>query len=277
MRKDFISVIIPAYDRCGVLGRAIESVLSQGYKKFELIVVDDGSNDYTQELLSRYKNQILMIVCNENSGPSAARNRGVEASSGEFIAFLDSDDLWLPEKLETQINFFHKKPGARICQTDEIWIRNNVRVNPRKKHKKKSGWIFDECLPLCLISPSAVMIHRSVFKKAGGFDENFPACEDYDLWLRIALHYPVYLIEKKLVIKHGGHRDQQSVVIPSLDKFRIKALCKILENEKLNQEQYQRVMEELKKKCQIYGNGCLKRGKLIEGRHILSLPGKYYR
>ncbi len=274
VKKEFVSVIIPTYNRSAFLGEAIKSVLSQTYRSFELIVVDDGSTDDTREILSVYKDRIL-IIFSEHGGPSAARNRGIQSCQGEFIAFLDSDDLWLPKKLERQTDFFRNRPEALICQTDEVWIRNGVRVNPRKKHKKFSGWIFEKCLPLCVVSPSAVMIHRSVFEKVGLFDEALPACEDYDLWLRIAPCYPIHLVKEQMVIKRGGHQDQQSKVIPSLDSFRIKALCKALESGNLNPLQYGNALKELEKKCLIYGNGCLKRGKAGEGKKILKLPDRY--
>jgi len=271
-----ISVIIPAYNRSAFLQEAIESVLKQTYQPFELIVVDDGSTDDTAGVLSRYAGKISALSVS-HGGPSTARNHGIQAAHGDYIAFLDSDDLWLPGKLAAQMLFFHNNPEARICQTEEIWMRNSVRVNPRQKHKKYSGWIFDQCLPLCVVSPSAVMMHRSVFARVGLFDETFPACEDYDLWLRIAPLYPIYLIDKPLIIKRGGHRDQQSKNVPALDLYRIRALCKILNSGILTSSQYDMALAELKKKCRIYGNGCLKRGRKKEGEEIQQLPSQYHR
>ncbi len=192
-----ISVIIPTYNRCWILKEAIDSVLSQKFTDFEIIVVDDGSNDGTAALLSAYGDQIT-IIHQENRGVSAARNAGILIAKGRYIAFLDSDDMWLPEKLSCQVDFFQSHAQAVICQTDEIWIRNNVRVNPKNRHKKPSGMIFEPSLQLCLVSPSAVMIKKSLFDEIGLFNEAFPACEDYDLWLRIALYYPIYLIDRQL-------------------------------------------------------------------------------
>ena len=136
-----ISVIIPTYNRCWILKEAIDSVLSQKFTDFEIIVVDDGSNDATAALLSAYGDQITTIY-QENRGVSAARNAGILMAKGNYIAFLDSDDMWLPEKLSCQVDFFQSHPEAVICQTDEIWIRNGVRVNPKNRHKKPSGMIF---------------------------------------------------------------------------------------------------------------------------------------
>ena len=274
MKNNYVSVIIPTYNRCFCINEAIESVLAQSYKDFELIVVDDGSTDNTLQNLSVYEGKIKTIPA-DHRGPSAARNRGIHASKGNWIAFLDSDDLWLPDKLEKQILFFSNNPEVFICQTEEIWLRNGKRVNPRKKHKKYSGWIFDQCLPLCIVSPSAVMIHRTVFEKVGLFDESMLACEDYDLWLRIAPHFPIFLIKEFLTIKKGGHPDQQSRKVPALDRLRIQAICKALENGSLSPSQHDQALEELKIKCLIYGQGCLKRGRQEEGRKYLGLPEDY--
>ena len=274
MEKNFISIVIPTYNRASFLKEAIDSVLSQTYRNFELIVVDDGSTDDTPKLLSSYGEKIKVIK-KANKGPSAARNRGIKAAKGGWIAFLDSDDVWKPGKLEKQVQFIKDNPEIKICQTEEIWIRNGKRVNPRKKHEMHSGWIYEQCLPLCIVSPSSVMIHRDVFEKVGLFDETMLACEDYDLWLRIAPHYPICLVREKLIVKQGGHADQQSHVISSLDLLRIKAMVKSLESGGLNESQYEAALLELNKKCRVYGNGCIKRGKKEEGEKYLRLPEKY--
>jgi len=274
MKKPFVSVIIPAFNRAAFLREAIDSVLAQTYEDFELIVVDDGSTDNSRSMLDSYKDRLSCILSG-NEGPGAARNKGIAAAAGDYIAFLDSDDLWLPKKLAVQVRFFRENPEQRVCQTEEIWIRNGTRVNPMKKHKKHSGWIFVHCLPLCMVSPSAVMMRRSLFEELGPFDEAYPACEDYELWLRIAARYPVYLIDTPLIIKRGGHADQQSRRIPTLDRYRIRALCKILDSGILTPMQHAQALAELKKKCRIYAGGCLKRGKKDEGEHILRLPENY--
>jgi glycosyltransferase involved in cell wall biosynthesis len=274
MNNKFISVVIPTYNRASFLKEAIDSVLSQIYRDFELIVVDDGSTDDTPKLLLSYGKKIKVIT-KANKGPSSARNRGIKAAKGKWIAFLDSDDVWKPDKLEKQVQFIKENPDIKICQTEEIWIRNGKRVNPRKKHEMHSGWIYEQCLPLCIVSPSSVMIHGDVFEKVGLFDETLLACEDYDLWLRIAPHYPICLVREKLIVKQGGHADQQSHVISSLDLLRIKAMIKSLESGGLNESQYEAALLELNKKCRVYGNGCIKRGKKEEGEKYLSLPEKY--
>ncbi len=267
--EPLISVIIPTYNRARVLSEAIDSVLSQNYAGFEVIVVDDGSTDNTQSLLKRYGTQIT-VIHQSNRGVSAARNRGARESNGGLIAFLDSDDLWLPGKLSTQAAFFRSRPDALICQTEEIWIRNGRRVNPKHRHKKPSGWIFEPSLALCLVSPSAAMIRRELLEEMGGFDESLPACEDYDLWLRISCRYPVYLIDTPLIVKRGGHDDQLSRQ-PSLDRYRITSLYNLIESDRLSADQCRAAEKTLVEKCRIYAGGCLKRGRTREADYYQNL------
>jgi glycosyltransferase involved in cell wall biosynthesis len=268
-----VSVIIPTYNRAGIIAEAVDSVLAQDYKDFELIVVDDGSTDNTSEVMARYGDDVRVLF-QENKGVSAARNRGITEASGKLIAFLDSDDLWLPQKLSTQVEFFSQRPDALICQTEEVWLRNGIRINPKHRHKKPSGMIFEPSLKLCLVSPSAVMIRRDLLDRTGGFDETLPACEDYDLWLRISCRFPVYLIETPLIIKRGGHDDQLSKGT-GLDKFRIKAIEKIINTGILSDDQHQAAMKMLKNKCGIYAAGCRKRGREEEARYYEAFPEKF--
>ncbi len=276
-----VSVIIPTFNRAWCVANAIESVLNQDYPgNVELIVVDDGSTDQTQPLLASFGDGISVFQ-QPNKGVSSARNLGIQKSSGAFIALLDSDDLWLPEKLSCQIDFFLAHPEAMICQTEEIWIRNGKRVNPKRKHKKPSGMIFEPSLHLCLVSPSAVMMRRSFFDIKGVFDETLPACEDYDLWLRTAVDMPIYLIDTPCIIKQGGHEDQLSSH-HSLDRYRIQSISGLLKEDKegkiqLKRSQKAAALSMLHEKCRIYAQGCAKRGnrdgidfcRKIEGMHPL--------
>jgi glycosyltransferase involved in cell wall biosynthesis len=257
-----VSVIIPTYNRGWILKEAIDSVLVQDYANYELIVVDDGSTDNTHEILESYGRDIS-VFRQTNQGVSAARNRGIDEAGGQLIAFLDSDDIWLPRKLSRQVDFFKLHPDAVINQTEEIWIRNGVRVNPTARHRKPSGMIFERSLELCLVSPSAVMIKETLLETVGAFDENLPACEDYDLWLRIGCRFPVHLIDTPLIIKRGGHRDQLSKA-PGLDRFRIQSLKKIIESGQLTESQYRAAVCKLQDKCAIYAGGCRKRGRVAE-------------
>ncbi len=273
LNKPLVTVIIPTYNRGWIIQEAIDSVLDQDFNDYELIVVDDGSEDNTLEILEAY-GKAIKVLQQGNRGVSAARNRGIEEATGRLIAFLDSDDLWLPKKLSTQVKFFENNADALINQTQEIWNRNGLRVNPKKRHHKFSGMIFERSLELCLVSPSAVMIAKDLFDTVGVFDENLPACEDYDLWLRISCRYPVHLTDLPLVIKRGGHDDQLSKGV-GLDKYRIQSLLKIIESDLLLPQQYQAAITTLKEKCEVYAGGCRKRGRIQEAEYFYELAGKY--
>ena len=268
-----VSVILPTFNRRGVVTEAIDSVLNQDYADLELIVVDDGSTDDTPRLLSVYGDR-LNCIRQANRGVSAARNAGVRAASGDLIALLDSDDVWLPGKVSAQVSFFETHPDALICQTQEIWIRNGVRVNPGKRHRKEAGMIFERSLGLCLVSPSAVMMRRSLLDEVGLFDETLPACEDYDLWLRIAWKHPIHLIDQPLIVKHGGHDDQLSRM-PELDKYRIQSISCLLDRGVLSPRQQEAATHMLKTKCTIYVHGCRKRGRIEEAERYEQMAGRY--
>ncbi len=257
--KPLVSVIIPVYNRYQFLKEAIDSVLSQTFQNFELIIVDDGSDNTSYLINNEYKDKIIYIRHKTNRGVAAARNSGIKVASGKLIAFLDSDDLWLPKKLEEQVIYMEKNPDILISQTEEIWIRNGKRVNPKKIHKKEGGYIFERSLKLCLISPSSVIIRKELLDKVGLFDEELIAAEDYDLWLRITYRYHVGLLPKYLVIKRGGHLDQLSRRTPIIDKYRIISLRKLLLSENLSNQQRELTKEELKRKCRIVYTGALKR------------------
>lgn len=266
-----VSVVIPTFNRAGMVAEAIQSVLQQTRSPIEIIVVDDGSGRATREALHSFGRKIV-VLHQERKGVSAARNAGIGKAKGDWLALLDSDDLWLPTKLEVQMRFLEHTPGTLVCQTQELWLRNGKRWNPKKYHKKPRGNCFEHLLERCLISPSAVLIHRSVLDRVGGFDESLPACEDYDLWLRIGCRYPVGLIDEPLVVKRGGHPDQLSSTVPTLDRYRIRALVKILLSGSLTPRQQALTFHVLRKKCRIYGTGCQKRGNLQLAERILALP-----
>jgi hypothetical protein len=238
----------------------VESVLCQSLGAWDLLVVDDGSTDGTERLLASYADR-LRYIRTRRRGVSAARNLGIEESRGEWLAFLDSDDLWLPGKLERQLQALEACPGTLLCYTDEIWIRDGRRVNPRARHRKYSGWILEQCLPLCIISPSSALIGRGLLEQVGGFDERLPACEDYDLWLRIALRHPVLFLEEKLIVKRAGHWDQLSRMHWGLDRFRLMALLKLLRDPILVGTQREAVIEEMRRKSRILAQGARKRGR----------------
>ncbi len=257
-----ISVIIPTYNRARLLPRCLDSTISQTLKPLEIIVVDDGSTDSTRAQAQRDYPGITLIS-QANSGVSSARNAGIRAARGDWLAFLDSDDSWIPDKLERQAQVILKSPDISIVHTDEIWIRNGKRVNPRHKHRKYGGLIFKRCLPLCAISPSSVMIHRRVFEQVGLFDETLPVCEDYDLWLRICARMPVALVPERLITKYGGHSDQLSTRYWGMDRFRIRSLDRILTEAALKPSDRNAAIETLLSKIRIYLDGAAKHNNRI--------------
>jgi glycosyltransferase involved in cell wall biosynthesis len=270
-----ISVIIPAFNRAWCLGETLHSVLDQTFKNFEVIVVDDGSTDGTPALLRQFP-QVQVHRWEDNRGVSAARNRGIEMARGKWICFLDSDDRWAENKLQVQVDWMQAHPECPACYTDEIWIRNGVRVNPKNKHRKYSGNIFRQCLPLCIISPSSIMMRAWVLETIGVFDTDLSACEDYDLWLRLASRYPVEFIPEKLIVKTGGHADQLSQKFRGMDRFRVYALEKILKEGTLSTQQRVWVLEALIENCSVLNIGYNNRGKHEEAR-LYEQAAEHYR
>jgi glycosyltransferase involved in cell wall biosynthesis len=269
-----VSVIIPTYNRAAWVVEAVASVLAQSWRDFELLVVDDGGSDATLEVLSPFRGQLKLLRCRTRRGVAAARNLGAAAARGRWLAFLDSDDLWLPDKLARQMEYLAAHPEILICQTDEIWVRRGVRVNKPRTHEKEGGWIFLQSLERCAISTSAVVLDRRLLTETGGFDESMPAAEDYDLWLRLCWRYRVGLLPEALVIKRGGHGDQLSRQW-GLDRYRIRALTKLLQERGLPASYRLAARRALAEKCAIYTQGCEKRGKYTEAqyyRHLATGP-----
>ena len=266
-RTATVSVVIPTFNRASVITRALESILLQTRPPDEILVVDDGSTDDTAERV-RAEFPGVRLIEQENRGVSAARNAGIRAATGTWIALLDSDDEWLAEKLDRQLRAVaaNIEVDTVLCHTDEIWIRRGRRVNPMKKHRKLGGHIFEHCLPLCVISPSSALLHRRLFETVGWFDEDLPACEDYDLWLRVTARFPVLFIDEPLIVKHGGHDDQLSRRYWGMDRFRISALEKILAAATLSDADRAAAESMLAHKIAIYASGAQKRGKLAEAR-----------
>lgn len=232
-------------------------------------MVDDGSEDDLEAALQSFGDVILLQQ--PHQGVSAARNLGIRHARSNWIALLDSDDEWLPDKLQCQQACILAHEDIRVVHTDEIWIRNGVRVNPGKRHRKSGGWIFRHCLPLCAMSPSSIVIHRDVLEAVGGFDESLPACEDYDLWLRITSRFPVEYLDIPLIRKYGGHADQLSRQFWGMDRFRIRALEKVICSGQLSPEDRQAACEMLQSKCRVYMQGLKKRGRDEEWKHYQAL------
>ncbi|MBM9501340.1 glycosyltransferase family 2 protein [Leptospira sp. 201903071] len=267
-----VSVIIPTFNREQKILTAIESVLKQTRLPEEILVVDDGSTDGTvSNIRGRFSNFLerIRILTLEHHGVSYARNRGVELASCDWIAFLDSDDEWLPEKLERQWEFLQKNPNVRILQSSEVWIRNGKRVNPPIYLQKKDGQIFGESLEFCAVTPSSVILQKGLFLETGGMDENLPACEDYDLWLRITSQNPVVLLSEELLIRYGGHEDQLSFQYPVMDRFRIYSILKLLNTHILTAAQEEQAEAILFIKWNVLKQGRIKRNLWNPGLDLL--------
>mgnify|MGYP001391844680 FL=1 len=255
-----ISVIIPTYNRCDLLKRAINSVIKQTITPKEIIIVDNGSTDQTYQMVSSLFPEINYFI-EKKRGVSAARNKGILESKSKWIAFLDSDDAWKPTKLEKQMEYsVFNQDKYRIIHTDETWYRNKKFLNQLKKHKKSGGNIFKNSLHLCCISPSSVVLKKQIFDDYGLFDENLEVCEDYDMWIRITAKEEVGFLDSPLVLKYGGHSDQLSKKFWGMDRFRIKSLEKNLKNEHFSKSQKINVLDTLIEKLTIVSDGALKRG-----------------
>jgi glycosyltransferase involved in cell wall biosynthesis len=252
-----ISVVIPCHNRGHTLQRALQSVYQQTSPVDEVILVDDGSTDGSSENVARLFPGLL-IIRQPQRGVSAARNRGIRSASHDWIALLDSDDCWLPHKIEAIREAAARNPDFVLYHSDEIWIRDGVRVNPMKKHRKHGGWIFRQCLPLCAISPSTTVIDKSVLLALGMFDEDLPACEDYDLWLRLCHRYPVYFIDQQLVTRFAGHDDQLSKRYPIMDRYRVRALHRLLDSGTLQADDFAAARATLLRKLDILLKGARK-------------------
>ncbi|MEE8586264.1 MAG: glycosyltransferase [Acidobacteriota bacterium] len=268
-------MIIPTYNRREFLAQAVASVRAQTFQDWELIVVDDGSDDGSAGMLESLDDPRIRLIRQPRQGVSAARNRGIRAARHPWIALLDSDDQWQPSKLERQITALQAAPEYRLTHSDEIWIRRGRRVNPKKIHRKYGGWIYHRCLPLCVISPSSVLLQRSLLDEVGCFDEEYPVCEDYELWLRICCRSPVLFLEEPLTIKYGGHSDQLSRSRWGLDRYRLQALLKIYRSGRLTPQQKAWTAHEIVRKAEILATGFGKRGKSEEAGHYRRIAGDF--
>ena len=278
MKFEDLSVIIPTYNRAPLLERAIASVLKQTVLPREIIIIDDGSEDQTGYLvkcIENFSDVNLLYYKQKNWGPASARNRGIQMSSSAFLAFLDSDDHWHKRKIEIQFRELVKNNQCRISHTREKWFRRGEHLNQKKIHLPSGGNIFSSCLKLCCVGMSTVMMNRSIFDDYGLFDESLRCCEDYDFWLRVSVVEDFLLIDVPLTIKEGGRDDQVSEIYRvGMDKYRIYSLSKLVSQENLNPVQKLRARNMLIEKCEIYGRGCLKHGKFIEGKAVLDLARK---
>jgi glycosyltransferase involved in cell wall biosynthesis len=274
---DQVVVLIPTYQRKEQCADAVQSVLRGTVQPSEILVIDDGSTDGTISHMKQFEGPVRVVGLGENQGVSSARNRGVLASSQPWIALLDSDDQWTPYHLEKLLDHLNRFPDLRIAQTREQWFRGGLRVNQKRRHFPPEGDIFLPSLGLCLVSSSAVIVHREVFERVGAYDERMPVCEDYDLWLRIACYYHFGLVDEESVIKDGGRDDQLSRRYWGMDRFRVFSLVKLLLSG-FRPEYREEIRLCALKKLKILRQGAEKRGKrgdaLAYGNWIAVLSAK---
>lgn len=264
-----VSVIIPTFNRAASLSRAVDSVLAQSFRDFELIVVDDGSLDDTIRLLSPLAGELKLLRLEHRGMPGRARNAGAAAARGSYLAFLDSDDLWLPEKLTRQMPLV--LAGARVCHTRELWLRGGREVSQKGQRHRRQGDLFGDALVKCVIGPSTAVVEKSLFDSAGGFREDLAVAEDYELWLRLCFAWPVAYLDEALTVKRArmeeaGEEPNLSEKYGHIEFFRIQALKDLVARgafvSQPEKEALARV--ELARKLRIYAAGCRKRGRRDE-------------
>ena len=259
IEKFKVSVVIPTFNRKNFLKKAIESVSKQTFSPHEIIVVDNGSSDGTLEMVNKEYPSVKTFVQNI-PGVSATRNLGIKMSEGNWVAFLDSDDQWHREKLKLQLESISQEENkVFLSHTDETWYREEQIVNQKLKHRKRGGFIFEFCLPICCISPSSSLVKKEIFDQIGFFDESLEVCEDYDFWLRYCSKYPVNFVDKKLTFKFGGHLDQLSKKNWGMDRYRISALEKLIGSNSLEKDQLEMTAKTLMRKISIILDGAKKR------------------
>lgn len=272
-------MIIPTFNRAPLLARAMTSVLTQQVAPSELIVVDDGSSDETASLVARLAARAplpIRYLHQANRGAAAARNLGIGAAQGSLIAFLDSDDWWLPHKLAVQSAALAAQPRYRISHSRELWFRDGQRFNQKKRHDPPDGAVFFASLGCCLIGMSTILARRTLFDCHGLFDENLPCCEDYDFWLRVGCREPFLRVAEALTCKEGGRPDQLSAQHRlGMDRFRIQSLVKLMAGNDLDRDQRRGAATQLVHLCTLYGRGCLKHGHTQEGARYLALADWY--
>lgn len=285
-----VTVVIPVYNRPILLKEAVTSVFEQSQNNVEIIIADDGSTDDTaiiaKELcaISPKDKTCKYLHFAHNGFPGAVRNKAVLQSNSPYLAFLDSDDTWTKDKLETQLNYMESNK-YNISHTRETWQRDKKIVSQKGQNHKRDGNIFIDALKKCIIGPSTVMMHRDFLIKTGGFNEKIEIAEDYEYWLRITDNNEVGYIEKPLTIKRAGDWPQLSEKYGKIELYRIMALASLLkvdipnyqvhsqyindytwlgfskENEKL-------ARKELIYKCRVWSAGCIKRNRLKEAEQF---------
>ncbi|WP_028972550.1 glycosyltransferase family 2 protein [Spirochaeta cellobiosiphila] len=274
MIKPLVSVVIPTYNRSFQLTEAIDSVQNQSFTDWELIIIDDGSEENTEDIIPK-DHRITYKRISHTGLPGKVRNEGVRLTNANWIAFLDSDDIWSPDKLITQMNYLRTHLDCKIVHTRETWQRNNKIISQRKMKHKREGDIFEDSLDKCIIGPSTVLLSRELYLALGGFDESIEIAEDYEFWLRITAKYEVGYIDEPLVIKKAGDWEQLSTKYGQIEIFRIKALQGLIDRQYFNRTHDKLARKVMAYKCRIYGKGALKRGHQDTYKKYMSLASSY--
>lgn len=275
--KPVVSVIIPVYNRFEMAKEAVASVIGQTYRDLELIIVDDGSIDMTPLLPTYFADDLRVkyIKLKHSGMPGLVRNKGVDVARGKYIAFLDSDDLWVSGKLESQMKYLAKNPSCKIVHSRETWIRNGKTVSQAGFNHRRFGDIFEDALEKCIVGPSTVLIEKKLYEELGGFRDDLEIAEDYELWLRLCNSNSIGYIDEPLITKRAGHGDQLSEKYGQIEIFRIRGLQNLVEQRYFSPENQKLAEQELAKKCRIYAAGCRKRNKTIEAAIHESIAVKY--
>ena len=277
MASPLVSVIIPVYNRFELAKEAVSSVLGQTFRNLELIIVDDGSTDMTPILATYFRDdtRVKYIRINHSGMPGFVRNKGVETAKGKYLAFLDSDDLWMDSKLKKQVDFLEKNSAIKVVHTREAWVRNGKTISQAGFNHRRFGDIFSDALEKCIIGPSTVLIEITLYRELRGFRDDLEIAEDYELWLRLANSNSIGYIDEALITKRAGHVGQLSEKYGQIEIFRIRGLQKLVEQSFFNLKNQKNAELELAKKCRIYAAGCRKRNKIEEAEIHESLAAKY--
>ena len=209
-----VSVIIPTYNRAYLIDRAIQSVLNQSYQDFEMIIVDDGSTDDTKEVVTEFQEQdkrIRYIRHEKNKGGSAARNTGIKSAEGDYVAFLDDDDEWLPAKIEKQVvKFQDSLDEVGVIYSGFFYVSDKTGKVISESVPTLRGNVYANLLSGCILGSPTPLIRKTCFQKAGLYDDRLPSCQDWDMWIRLSKHYTFDFIPD-ILAKHHVHGKQISV------------------------------------------------------------------
>ena len=253
-----VDIIIPAYGRAGLLAEAIASVQAQTFTDWTLWIVDDASAEAIVLPTGR-DSRIEVRRLPANRGPAFTRNYGASLGLAPYIAFLDSDDLWHPEKLEHAMAAFALDTNLLWWHSNELWLRHGQPAKQKTIHRKQGGQFFERALERCLISPSAVVLQRNFFTTISGFAPAFRLCEDYELWLRLLLRAPIGYSDEPLTIKRAGDWPQLSSA-REIDRYRVLAMHRVwrLSRHEMPEHWRTALLDECVRKCTLLVGGAAK-------------------